>query len=252
MTYPQSQGGYGAPQYGAPQQPKAGPDLVGFLAPVAVGVLGVAGLLLGLASAYELGGGMVSSTVSFYESRETLPIALVFLAGLTAVIGLIPKQQSYLAISGAVSLTSALLMLFMLTADTPTAWGYWLVFVVALVQSAIAVAAVLITAGIIGGAVAGQQYGQPQPQPYAQPQQQPFYGQPQQPAPPAYGQPQPGQQYGQPAPGPQYGQPQPNQPAPGQQYGQPQPGQSYGEQQPGQTYGEQPGQSYGEQQPGQQ
>ncbi|WP_024794643.1 DUF5336 domain-containing protein [Tomitella biformata] len=232
MTYPQGQGGYGAPQYGAPQQPKAGPDLVGFLVPLAVAVLGVAGVLMGLAGAFDFGGGslMSSSTRSFYETGLLLPIGFVFLAGLIAVVGLIPQQQSYLAISGALSLTTVIVMLFLLSADTSTAWGYWLVFVIALVQAAIAIAAVLITAGIIGGSPSrqSQQYGQA-PQQYAQPQQPQNYGygQPQQqPAQPSYGQPQQ-QPYGQPQPGQQPGQPgQPGQqpgPQTGQQYGQPQP-----------------------------
>lgn len=243
MTYPHGQGGYGAPQYGAPQH-KAGPDLVGFIAPLVVAVLGVVGLLLGLTSVYGVGSGVLS--VSFYDVGETLPIALVLISGLVAVIGLIPRQQSQLAISGAVSLATVLLLLFMLTADAPTRWGYWLVFAVALVQAAVAVAAVLMTAGIIGGVpgqnperTAGsnpaQAYGQPQTygqaQQYGQQPAPQYYGQPQaQQAAPAYGQ-QPGQQYG----GQQYG---------GQQYGQPQPAQQYGQQQ-GQQFGQpQPGQQY--------
>ena len=241
MTYQQGQGGYGASQYGAPQQPKAGPDLAGFIAPLVVAALGVVGVLLGLGAAVELGGSSsFSATQSFYESNLLVPVGFVFLAGVVAVIGLIPNQQSYLPVAGALSLTTVILMLFMLTADFDTAWSYWLLFVVALVQGAVGIAAVLMASGVIGASPAPA-YGQQQ---FAQPQAQaPSYGQPpQQPGQNPYGQPQPGQQYGQaPAAGQQYGQPQQQ---PGQHsYGQPQqqPGQQYGQpqQQPGQQYGQQ-------------
>lgn len=223
MTYPQGQGGYGAPQYGAPQQqyggaPKAGPDLLGTIAPAAIGVLGIAAPLLGFGSAATAKFG--DGSASFYEaSGVSYIVALVLISGLVALVGFVPQQRPQFGISAALSVTVVLMMLFGLSGigeGASTGWAYWLVFVVALVQAGVAIGALLMGAGMIGGgAPAAQQYGQPQQ--FAQPQQPQQYGQqaPQQPA-PGYGQ-QPPTQGGQPG----YGQPQ----QPGQQYGQQQPGQ---------------------------
>lgn len=259
MTYPQ-QGGHGAPQYGqqpspnpyaAPQRPAgSGSQLasVAKFAPIAIAALGIVGFFCGFGKYATVAGGGASA--NFFEA-EQYPVVLVLIAGLTAAVGWLTKEKWGVGASAAISVGVVLALLCGLVRfdeDTSTGWAYWLVFVIALAQAALAIVTILLSAGILGGSTKksapaswsygqqahqyGQQsqgeYGQPQPPQYGQPPRpQPQYGQPQYGQPPQqpYGQPQ-AQPYGQqPPPPPQYGQPMQGQygrpPAPPYGYGQP-------------------------------
>ncbi len=274
MTYPQQggpqQGGYGAPQqYG--QQPGPGqypgaapgqgggakrPDLfalVGSHGEKAVAGLGIVGFFLGFGSFVSIDAGLRggSASGSFFEASHGWINALLLLAGLAAAIGWITKEKWGIGVAAAasVSATAALLCTLQLFDDTSgSGWAFWVVFAVGLVQSVIAVLAVLMQAEIVGGAkrAGAGRWDAPRPGAgYGPPPQAPQYGQaPRPPQQAPYGA--PPQAYGQPGQAP-YGQQHygaPPQQSPQQPYGGQQ--QRYGQPPQGGGYGAQPSPQYGQ------
>lgn len=235
MTYPQGQqGGYQADPYGQQYQQQGGGDglaQVTMFAPLIIGALGVAGFFFGF-------GAFASDfiSVSFFGAFETLQPALLLMAGLVAVLGWVLRETWGAALAATFSLTAALSLLTGLKAmEGSTGWAYWVVFVIALAQLALAVLVLLPVVQAKGGlpqigapkptAQGYAGYGQHQAQDYGQQAQQ--YGQQQ-----AQGYEQQAQQYGQP-----------------QAQGYEQPAQQYGQQQAqdyGQQYGQQAPQQYGQ------
>lgn len=275
MSYPTGGSGYNTPATpSTPASPAptagggtgasaSGSDAKGlpFLLVVGVAALGVINFLLGflpftaLESATGLGSTSEESFGGFTVFGSPTGLALLLVSGLLAGLTLLPKQE-WKGAAAAVAVAGFFTLLFQvltLAEGQNAKIGAWVLIVLALVQAAVAVVAVLFDAGIIK-APAPKPAGAPQQQGGYPGQQGQGYGQQ------GYGQggfgqqSQPGQSYGQ-QPGQSFGQQsygqqsQPSQPTYGQQ-----PGQSYGQQsQPSQpTYGQQAGQSYGQQSYGQQ
>ncbi len=246
MSIPTGGSGFGAP---APTPSASSKGLPYFLL-IGVAALGVLNFLLGFTPFFKTGGaaefGIKGTTANFFESSTPVTaLGLLLFGGILAGLGLLPKQD-WKGVSAAAALAGFLTLLFVsfsLPEGPSLAWGAYIVLVLALVQTAAAVGAVLFDLGIIK---------EPPPRPAAQSgfgQSGPGYGQLAQ----GYGQQQPPQGYGQQQPPQGYGQPpQGYQQQPPQGYGQPQQGyqppQGYGQQQPPQGYG-QPQQGYQQQPP---
>ncbi|WP_431957353.1 DUF5336 domain-containing protein [Nocardia lijiangensis] len=269
MSYPTGGSGYNTPA--TPSAPPSlgqtssgastgasasGSDAKGlpFFLVVGVAALGVINFLLGFlpfsVEEVERSGATITgdSYNGFTPFGATGALGLLLLGGLLAGVSVLPKQN-WKGAAAAASAAGFLALLFQ-TISLPDPltpeFGAWVLIFLALVQTGVAIAAVLFEAGIIKApapkpAAAQAGFGQAQGG-YGQQQfgQAGQYGQ-SQPSQPAYGQ-QPAQSYGQAGygTGPQYqsqqqpyGQSQPSQPT----YGQQQPGQSYGQQ----SYGQQPG-----------
>lgn len=274
MSYPTGGSGYNAPvppsvPPNPGQQPAGGGGAAGadgkglpFFLTIGVAAVGVIAFLLGFLSYVGADTDMdlpssADTSLNLFEYQEATIGGLLLIAAILAGLSLLPKQNwvGAAAAVAAGTFVTILFQLFSLPEGAKAEIGLYLILVLALVQTGLAVAVVLFDAGILTppaarpaaqtGFPGGQQgYGQQQYQ------GQPGYGQQ-----PAYGQQySSGQQqqagYGQ---QPAYGQ----QPGYGQQQQQQQPG--YG-QQPQQSpyaggqqpspYGQQPQQpAYGQQQP---
>ncbi|MHA3702536.1 DUF5336 domain-containing protein [Jatrophihabitans sp. YIM 134969] len=209
------------------------------IAPLVVAGLGVVAFIAGFLKFSGTDGELSFSANGYETGISVVPFALV-VAGLGAAAGLSKAVTAWpvLAVAGAVFLYHLGLIF---SGPGGARYGYWIVFVVALLQTAAAVVYLLAEKGIIkntpkqptqnfGGGYGGQPgYGQPS-QGYNAPGQG-GYGQPSQgyatpPATPSYGQPASGSGYGQPA-GSGYGQPATPPATPPQQPGA-QPGGGYG------------------------
>lgn len=226
MTFPGgAPGGY--PGQG-PQQPQPGP---GYGPPAAGGLklgipaisylvvagLGVLNLFLGFAS---LGGDARGVKLNFYEVGAGWVPGLLFIAGLTALLVILPGDAKPGPWPAIFTLGGALpFMFFVFASEGDLETGGVLIMIFGILQAIAAVVAYLFDVGIIKPPAPSQQIPYGQPGGYG-PQSGGF------PAPP-----QPGQ-FGQPAQPTQH-YPQPQQPQPGQ-YGQPGP-------QPGQHPGTPPG-----------
>lgn len=278
MSYPTGGSGYNtpatpsapsAPGSGQPTGAGAGASAAGaaakglpFFLVVGVAALGVLNFLLGwlpfaqpeITNSFD-GATITGDSQSAFGMGLAGVLGLLLLGGLLAGLSLLPKQD-WKGVAAAASAAGFLALLFHVIAlpeGYATKFGAWVLIFLALVQTAVAVAAVLFDAGILKppapkpakpaaqqGGFPGQQGGYGA-QPYGQQSQ---YGQPGQ---PGYGQ--QGQGYGQQQPGYGSGAQYPAQQSPyGQQQPGQQPGSPYGQQsQPG--YGQQGQQGYG-QQPG--
>ncbi|WP_040838079.1 DUF5336 domain-containing protein [Nocardia brevicatena] len=287
MSYPTGGSGYNQPAQtpSVPSNPvqaapggAAGASAAGaggkglpFFLTIGAAAVGVINFLLGflsyVGSDAPSGFSSADTSANLFEFEPSLA-GLVLIAALLAGLSLLPKQN-WIGASAAVAagaFFTALFQMFNFPDGAKTEIGFWLVLLLALVQTGLAVAVLLFQAGILPEPSSrpaaptgyGQQqgYGQAQ-QGYGQAQQ--GYGQAQQ----GYGQQgyaQQGQQavpygqgYGQQPYGQQGQQQYGQQPSYGQQpYGQQ--GQQYGQQpQQGAPYGQaqQQGAPYGQVQPGQ-
>lgn len=253
MSIPTGGSGFGAP---APTPSASSKGLPYFLT-IGAAALGVLNFLLGFTPFFKTGGaeefGIKGTTANFFESSTPVTaLGLLLLGGLLAGLGLLPKQD-WKGVSAAAALAGFLTLLFVsfsLPEGPSLAWGAYIVLVLALVQTAAAVAAVLFDLGIIKepaprpagqsgfgqSGQSGQGYQQQPPQGYGQQQPPQGYGQPHQgyQQQPPQGYQQPPQGYGQPQQGYQQQPPQNYQPPQG--YGQPQ----QGYQPPPQTGGQPP------------
>lgn len=225
MTYPPTGPGYPSAGPAGPGLPPAPPvpspgGLAGKPLPqllsIAVLVLGVVNFLLGFAPFAKVT--TFSDTPltqsSFEGGYPVIALALLLVGGLLAGLSVLPGQdhQATAAVTSLVGFVVALFFLFTLSEGVSLAWGGILNLVLAFVQAALAVAALLFTLGLLRAPAprpAGypaQPYGAPAPGYGPPPGFPPGYapGPPPVPGqPPAYGQP---VGYGQPA---GYGQPQP-------------------------------------------
>ena len=215
MTYPPGNSGYPpsqqptqqfsapTPQYGkvehaAPHTPQAqspaaaaaGPSKLPFYLLLAVGVLGLGVFLFSFgpqfeisASDFPIGGG--SPTTLGLQ----LAVIAALLAGLIAAASVLPKQKAPLGIIAAIALL-AFLLLVAEAVETPKevsfGWGFYVVIVLAFIEAAVAIAALLLDSGIIKAPAPkpkyepqqygyGQYYGQ-QPHQGPQAQRPPYQG----------------------------------------------------------------------------
>ncbi|MDJ0393935.1 DUF5336 domain-containing protein [Rhodococcus sp. G-MC3] len=237
-SYGQGQQGASQQQYNPPLASSKASQLPRIL-PLVVLALGAVNFLTGLAGQYEA----LGTTTNFFliGNGDPTSIALLFAAGLTAGISLLPKQSTIIGVAAALSIAGWFTLAFQSfnTGETgPTGvsiglgTGAIVILVLGFVQSAAAVAATLFSIGILkvptpkpasyGQQSSFQGYGQ-QTSGYGAPGQQGQsgpQGQPGQQGQPGWGkQPQNYGGYGQPAqpsqqnyPAPPYG----GQPSPGQ------------------------------------
>jgi hypothetical protein len=213
MSYPPSSPGYPpAPQpsspYGAPQQPsrRAAPAAPAGESPLSTYLLGgVAGL------------GVVTYLLSFALDAKYgvgLNVTLSLTAGLLAGVGVLPKQKNVAGVAAVLSAVAFLLTLSAVLAGGDAGWAVYVVLGLTLVQTGIAVWAVLLESGIIAPpapkpqfepqAPQYGQYGGPS-QYYGQQSQPQHGGQPYQQAPPQQQRPSYPSQYGNYSGGPNTG-----------------------------------------------
>ncbi|MCX4097061.1 DUF5336 domain-containing protein [Nocardia sp. alder85J] len=279
MSYPTGGSGYSgpaptpgpssAPGYG--QQPAGAAPIntsasapdgakgLPFYLTIGVTALGIVNFLLGFLKfqSYDLSyrpTDISDKDLDLFQQGGFAALVVLLVAGLVAGISLLPKQNGNRAVVAAASVAGFLAVLFQALDLEPAftlSGAAWALIVLAFVQAATAVVALLFESGLLSA---------PAPKPAAPqggygapgggyPQQPPSYG-----AAPQYGQAQPGQQ---PSPYGQYGQQQ-YAAQPAQYGGGQQQYPSYGQQpqygQPGQQgYGQPAGygqQGYGQQQPG--
>jgi hypothetical protein len=190
MSYPPSGPGYPPTSpYGAPQQPGR-PAAAPAAAAAPVGETPLSAYLLGGVAAL----GLVTYLLSFVGLTESSAggfslvshgewdIYAAVLAALVAGISLLPKQKTRTALVAVLSAFGFLLVIRNVVAamDTVT-WAYWVVLGLTLLQTAVAVWAVLLESGIIAPPAPKPQYEQQAPQygQYGGPSQ--YYGQQSQP-----------------------------------------------------------------------
>jgi hypothetical protein len=177
MTY--SPGYQSAPpqQYGAPTQqfdraPEAagpvGPSKLPLYLSIAVVVLGFAVYLSAFAPVF---GGVGAATPTFF-----LVIAPL-LAGLFAGVSLLPKQDDKSAAAAVLAVLGFLLLILTVLGDGPTIdWGFYLFIAFTVLQAIVAVAKLLLDAGIITAPAPKPKYEQPAYGQYGPPAG--YYGQP--------------------------------------------------------------------------
>ncbi|MDT5091062.1 MAG: hypothetical protein QOH60_425 [Mycobacterium sp.] len=181
MTYPSGGPGYpGAQQPGA-QTPTtqlpavdAGPSKLPVYLLVGVAILGLAAYLLNFGPIWK-GDAGAGATV-------TLGVIAALFAGLFAVVGLLPKQSKYTGVITVIAVVGFLLTIYDLISHAKVAgWALIVIVVVAALQTVLAIAALLLDAGVISPPAPRprydpyQQYGGY----YMQPGQQPQFIQPQ-------------------------------------------------------------------------
>jgi hypothetical protein len=207
MTYPPTNPGYQPSQqpgpYGAPTSSfaptEAGPSKLPLYLNVAVVVLGLAAYLASFgpiltvhADLGPFGGAELTGGGGGY------PVIATLVAALLAAAALLPKTRDYggvIATAAVIAVLTAIAQVVSKPTGFSVGWGLWLLLAFTLLQAIVAVAALLLEAGVISAPTPRPRYEQ--------------FGQ--------YGPP-PGGYYGQPGPqGPPQGlQPRPNYPA---QYG---------------------------------
>lgn len=180
MSYPPSSSGYpSAPQptspYGAPQQPSrptasAAPAGENPLPTYLLG--GVAGL------------GVVTYVLSFALDAKYgvgLNVTLALTAGLLAGVGVLPKQKNIAGVAAVLSAVAFLLTLSAVVAVGDGGWALYVVLGLTLVQTGVAVWALLLQSGVIAPPAPKPQFEAQVPQygQYGGPSQ--YYGQQSQP-----------------------------------------------------------------------
>jgi Family of unknown function (DUF5336) len=153
MTYPPGNSGYPPAQssgsYGAPAAPSfkaddAASNLKQYLT-IAVLVLGV---LIYLVSYGPLITHVLPNGDELIE-KDPLPIGLALLAGLLAGASLLPKAKNYAAVVTAVAIVGALLLVEDAIGASGRGWALWAAVAAAVIQSALAITALLLDAGVI-------------------------------------------------------------------------------------------------------
>jgi hypothetical protein len=223
MTYPPGSPGYPPAQspssYAAPAAPsfnkgdEGESNLKQYLT--------VAVLALGLAIYLVSYGPMITRILpngdELVESGSTLPVDLALLAGLLAGVSLLPKAKNHASVVAAVAALGALLLIEDTIGASGRGWALWIAVGSGVVQAALAIAALLLDAGVITPPAPRPKYDQYYGQ-YGG-----YYGQQQ----PPYGQSGYGTQYGGYPSGPTTGgfpaQPAPQQSSAASQHGSPTP-----------------------------
>ena len=187
MTYPPGSPNYASPppaaQYSAPTQQlsrvpepgPAGPSKLPVYLTAAVAVLGLAVYLSSFGPLFTAGGDDFTPTL--------LNIGLVASLGgaLLAGVGLLPKQKDTTAAAAVLSVLGFLLVILIILAapsGITIEWALYLIIAFSVLQAIVAVAALLLDAGVITAPAPRPKYEQPQQyNPYGQPG--PYYVQPQ-------------------------------------------------------------------------
>ncbi|UMB70606.1 DUF5336 domain-containing protein [Mycobacterium paraterrae] len=166
MTYPPGNPGYPPAQspgsYGAPastsfaKSEDAESNLKHYLT-IAVAVLGV---LTYLASYFPMVSRVLPNGDELVEKGSTLPVDLVLLAGLLAGVSLLPKAKNYLAVVAAISLLGSLLLIQDTVDASDRGAGLWIAVTAGVVQAGLAVAALLLDAGVITAPAPRPKYDQ--------------------------------------------------------------------------------------------
>jgi hypothetical protein len=185
MTYPPGNPGYPPAQspgsYGAPaassfaKSGDADSNLKHYLT-IAVAVLGV---LAYLASYFPMVSRVLPNGDELVEKGSTLPVDLILLAGLLAAVSLLRKTKNFLAAVTAVSVLGALLLIQDTIDASDRGAGLWIAVTAGVVQAGVAIAALLLDAGVITAPAPrpkydqyygqyGGYYGQQQQAPYQQ------------------------------------------------------------------------------------
>jgi hypothetical protein len=166
MTYPPGNPGYPPAQspgsYGAPaassfaKSGDADSNLKHYLT-IAVAVLGV---LAYLASYFPMVSRVLPNGDELVEKGSTLPVDLILLAGLLAAVSLLGKTKNFLAAVTAVSVLGALLLIQDTIDASDRRAGLWIVVTAGVVQAGVAIAALLLDAGVITAPAPRPKYDQ--------------------------------------------------------------------------------------------
>jgi hypothetical protein len=194
MTYPPGSPGYPpaqqpTTQFAAPTQqfgkspdaaPAAeGPSKLPMYLTATVAALGLAVYLSNYGPLFE-----ASGTDFFTPTLLDLGVVASLLGALIAGVGLVPKQKAAPALVAVLSVLGFLLAIsIVLTAPrgVDIKWGLYLIIAFSVVQAIVAVAVLLVDAGVITPPAPRPRYEQQQYGQYGAPG--PYYGQPQQPGP---------------------------------------------------------------------
>ncbi len=225
MTYPPGSPGYPPAQstgsYGAPAAPSFaksddGESNLKLYLTIAVTLLGLTVYLVSY-------GPMITRILpngdELVETGSTLPVDLALFAGLLAGVSLLPKAKNFSAVVAAVAVLGGLLLVEDTIGASGRGWALWFAVGAGVLQAVLAIAALLLDAGVITPPAPRPKYDQ-----YGHYGQYGYYGQQQ----PPYQQSGYGTQYGGYPSGPSTGgfsaQPGPQQSSPqSQQHGSPTP-----------------------------
>lgn len=189
----QPPGSYSSGSYAAPTQSFApaaepGPSKLPLYLSAAVVVLGIAAYLSSFGPVFTSSAELGPISVEATSGGGVVLTLATLLAALLAAVGLLPKVKSYLAVVTILSVLGVMVVvsqLFNTSTYVTTGWAAWLVLAFSLLQAIVAIAALLLEAGVITAPAPKPKYEQPQYGQYGPPGG--YYGQPQ-------GQPQPPQQ----------------------------------------------------------
>ncbi|MGY4711112.1 DUF5336 domain-containing protein [Mycolicibacterium sp. CBM1] len=195
MTYPPTNPGYPPSQppgsYGAPgpsyAPAEAGPSKLPQYLTIAVVVLGLAAYLASFGPVFTVSAEMGPfGGAELTGSGGGYPVIAALIAALLAAVSLLPKAKNYDGIVATASVLAVLLVIAQVVskpAGFSIGWALWLVLAFVLFQAVVAVAALLLEAGIITAPAPRpryEQFGQYGPPPGGYYGQQ---GQPGQPGP---------------------------------------------------------------------
>ena len=154
MTYPPGNSGYPPAQssgsYGAPVAPafNKADDGESHLKQY----LTIAVLALGLVTYLVSYGPLITHVLPNGDElieKDPLPIGLALLAGLLAGASLLPKAKNYAAVVTAVAIVGALLLVEDAIGASGRGWALWAAVAATVIQSALAITALLLEAGVI-------------------------------------------------------------------------------------------------------
>jgi Family of unknown function (DUF5336) len=175
MTYPPGNPGYQPAQspgsYAAAATPKSGDSESNLKVYLTVGVLAL-GLAIYLVSYGPMITRILPNGDELVESGSTLPVDLALLAGLLAGVSLLPKAKNFAAVVAAVSVLGALLLIEDTIGASGRGWALWIAVGSGVVQSALAIVALLLDAGVVTAPAPRPKYDQ-----YAHYGQYGYYGQ---------------------------------------------------------------------------
>jgi hypothetical protein len=155
MTYPPGNPGYPPAQspgsYAAPATPSYSKGEEGESHLQQYLTIGVA--LLGVVIYLVSYGPMITRILpngdELVESGSTLPVDLALLAGLLAGVSLLPKAKNFAAVVAAVASLGALLLIEDTIGASGRGWALWFAVAAGVLQAVLAIAAVLLDAGVI-------------------------------------------------------------------------------------------------------
>ncbi|GAA1676018.1 34 kDa antigenic protein [Mycolicibacterium murale] len=180
----QPPGSYSSGSYTAPTQSFApatepGPKLPLYLS-AAVVVLGLAAYLSSFGPVFTSSAELGPISVEATSGGGPFLTLATLLAALLAAVGLVPKVKGHLAVVAILATLGVLVVigqLFNTSSYVTTGWAAWLVLAFSVLQAIVAIAALLIEAGVISAPTPRPKYEQPQYGQYGPPSG--YYGQPQ-------------------------------------------------------------------------